>query len=238
MGVTCMRTWRRFWVPRSVIRRRERRGRGARRSRLPLLAASLVGVCLALAVIAALDDAIRPMLNTMAESRVQNRVNEIVSAAVSQTLSQEAISYQDVISLEKDSSGAITALTSNMVRMNQLRAELLNAIIQQVDSLNSGSLGIPLGELTGIALLSRLGPTIPVQVRSVGAASAEFRNEFTSAGINQTYHRVMLDLSVELSVFVPGETFTTQVETQVCVAETVLVGAVPETYLQLTPGEM
>ena len=180
----------------------------------------------------------RPLLESMATTRVSNTVTRIVSEAVYEAIEKGELQYDGLVSFEKDTEGHITAVRSNMAAFNHLQAEILDTVLTRISQVPTGDLSIPIGSLTGSALLAGRGPRISVRMESVGSSEANFRNAFTSAGINQTYHRVMLDLSVELSVFVPGETFTTQVETQVCVAETVLVGAVPETYLQLTPGEM
>ena len=101
-------------------------------------------------------------------------------------------------------------------------------------SLDGQDLGIPLGSLTGLASASNLGPNIPVRVLTAATPSADFRNVFTSAGINQTLHQIMLEVQVEVTLLIPGGTVETVVEAQVCAAETLLVGSVPETYLELT----
>ena len=82
--------------------------------------------------------------------------------------------------------------------------------------------------------MAEKGPLLPVRIRSVGGAEATFEHVFTAAGINQTHHQIMLDLTVSLTLLIPGGPLDTQVSTQVCVAETVLVGEVPDTYLALS----
>ena len=91
-------------------------------------------------------------------------------------------------------------------------------------------LSIPVGTLTGSALLAGRGPRISVRMESVGSSSARFENRFTSAGINQTNHRIVLEVNVSVSILLPGFTTATQVANEVTVAETVIVGAVPDTY--------
>ena len=96
-------------------------------------------------------------------------------------------------------------------------------------------LGIPLGNLTGLSSVSGWGPTVPVRVVAVAHSDAAFENTFSAAGINQTLHQVMLDITVTVRILIPGETVETVIDTRVCVAETVVVGEVPGTYLEL-PG--
>lgn len=118
-----------------------------------------------------------------------------------------------------------------------MRSEIVQEVIRQTDALDAAQLGIPLGSLTGLVYASEWGPAIPVRILSVAAADGAFRNEFTSAGINQTLHRIMLDITVEIRLIIPGGTAETRVQTSVSLAETVIVGEVPQAYLQLQPGE-
>ena len=108
-------------------------------------------------------------------------------------------------------------------------------ITRQVEALDSEELSIPLGSLTGFATASDLGPVLPVRVLTAAVPTADFENVFTSAGINQTLHRIMLNVLVECTLLIPGGTVDTAVEAQVCAAETLLVGQVPDAYLEL-PG--
>lgn len=202
---------------------------------ISLFLASIAGIGLAFLMVWALDGHVRPVLIPLAQAKATNAVEQVIGDTVAQVLAEEAISYGDIISLEKDHNGQIIALTSQTLKLNRLRSELLNRIIEQVDLLDRKKLRIPMGNLTGLTLLSERGPSLPVRIRSVAQADASFRNVFSSAGINQTHHQIFLDISVELLLLIPGGTVETQVCTQLCIAETVLVGEVPQTYLQLSP---
>ena len=157
----------------------------------------------------------------------------LARAASGETLALDAVVYDDIITFRTDSSGRITAFTSNSAEMNRLRTELLSAVISQVDTLDTGTLGIPLGNLLPFSALAEKGPLHPVRIRSVGSADAVCEDVFTADGINQAHHQIMLNLSVPLTLLIPGGPLETQVSAQVCVAETVLVGEVPDTYLSL-----
>lgn len=212
--------------------RARRRAPAVRRSR-GLLLSALLGVGLALLVIAALDSALRPAVTTLAQAKTENVVTGIINDAVTETLSAEAVAYQDLVTLERDSSGQVALLSTNSAKMNALRTQILQMVLDKVDSLDSRALGIPLGSITGLSTASDWGPDLPVQVLAAATPTAEFRNVFTSEGINQTLHQVMLDVQVEITLLIPGGKTETQVSAEVCVAETLLLGQVPDTYLEL-----
>ena len=143
-----------------------------------------------------------------------------------------------MISLEKDNDGKITALTSNMARFNRLQVEVSENVLKKVGSVSSSELDIPIGSLTGVALLAGRGPEFHVRVLSVGTPSTEFENLFTDAGINQTKHQIVLDVEVVVSILMPGYTTSTTVNSSLAVAETVIVGSVPETYTYFNSGSV
>ena len=217
------------WL-RTPRRRGPRPERGSGR-----LLALVIGVGLALAVIFLIDSALRPTLTALARARVENAVTRIVNDAVNGTLTSEAISYSDLVTLEKDAAGQVSVLAADTAQLNALRAEILGKVLAQVEQLDSQELGVPLGSLTGFATASDLGPVLPVRVLTAAVPTADFENVFTSAGINQTLHRIMLNVRVECTLLIPGGTVDTAVEAQVCAAETLLVGQVPDAYLEL-PG--
>ena len=217
------------WL-RTPRRRGPRPERGSGR-----LLALVIGVGLALAVIFLIDSALRPTLTALARAGVENAVTRIVNDAVNGTLTSEAISYSDLVTLEKDAAGQVSVLAANTAQLNALRTEILDQVLTQVEQLDSQELGVPLGSLTGLATASDLGPVLPVRVLTPAVPTADFENVFTSTGINQTLHRIMLNVRVECTLLIPGGPVDTAVEAQVCAAETLLVGQVPDAYLEL-PG--
>lgn len=173
---------------------------------------------------------LRPIMNSMATARVSNVIHKAVAEAVSETISTGKYDYGDLISLDKDAEGKITALTSNMIQFNQLQIEVSENVMKKVGAVSSSELSIPVGSLTGIALLAGRGPDLHIKVLSVGSPSAEFENRFTDAGINQTKHQILLNVDVTVQMLMPGYTMSTTVSSSLSVAETVIVGSVPETY--------
>ena len=117
-----------------------------------------------------------------------------------------------------------------MTEFNRLQTVVLDEVLARISEVSTRELGIPIGSLTGSALLSGRGPRITVRMQSVGSSTAKLRNEFTSSGINQTRHQIVMDVDVRISVLLPGCVTSVPVSQSFSVAETVLVGAVPENY--------
>ena len=192
-----------------------------------------VGIWLTLLVLALLAAVVsllwhlKPVMTSMATARVSNLVNRIVSAAVNEAVENGSIDYQNFVIFEKDETGHITALRSNVAEVNRMQGQITDEILHR---LATSELEIPLGTLTGSALLAGRGPSLFVRMQAVGSASAAFRNQFTAAGINQTRHQIFLDVDVYMSILLPGMKTSTRVSNEIAVAETVIVGGVPDTY--------
>ena len=205
-----------------------RRRRLDRRMLVRALALSVVVGLLTLVITAAVQ--MRPLLASLATTKVSNTVTRIVSEAVYQAIEDGEIRYDGLVTFEKDETGQITAVRSNMAAFNHLQAALLDTILTRIDQVSARELSIPVGTLTGFSLLAGRGPRISVRMESVGSSEANFHNEFVSAGINQTKHQIILTVDVSVSILLPGFTTATKVSNSFIVAETVIVGSVPDTY--------
>lgn len=173
---------------------------------------------------------LRPMLESLATTRVSFIVNSIISQAVQGAIDTGELSYEKLVSFEKDYDGRITAVHSNMVACNSLQSDILDRILTRIDQVPSQDLSISIGSLSGSVFLAGRGPQISVRMESVGSSSAWFENEFISAGINQTKHQIILNVEVYVSILLPGFTVDTQISNAVTVAETIIVGSVPNSY--------
>jgi sporulation protein YunB len=199
--------------------------------RLTLIKVSLLFLSvIALSAVMIVSSQLRPLLENLAVTRASNAVNRIVMEAVDEAIQNGSISYEQLISFEKDGNGAIAAVHSNMAACNRLQAEILDIILERISQVSARELSIPIGTLSGFSILAGRGPRITVRMESLGSSSARFKNEFYSAGINQTNHRIILYIDVSISILLPGFTTATKVSNAVTVAETVIVGNVPETY--------
>jgi len=168
----------------------------------------------------------------MAITEANEFVTMAVNNAIHARLLDGSLAYTELIHLEKDASGHITALTTDMVQVNTLQTMITNEVLAQVSQLEETRMRIPLGNLFGGSLLSGRGPGIRFRVVTLGMPSATFSNEFITAGINQTKHQIMLDFSIQISILVPGHEGQETITTQMLVAETIIVGDVPNAFGQ------
>ena len=193
-------------------------------------------LCIALVVVAVpyclfrytFHDAIRGL----AETQVRNSTSDLINDAIDRQIESQNIQYDRIVYFEKDLDGRITALKTNMSEVNRLKTDILNLINDEILALDTSTLGIPLGSLLLPEVLSGRGPCIPVQIMSIRNSDAAFTSDFSAAGINQTLQQLNMSVSVDVAVLVLGETNYFTVSSQVVVAETIIVGQVPDTYLQ------
>ena len=208
------------------------------RQRLAIWSALIVLVLTTVACMAIIH--MEPILVSMATARVSNTVNRIVVEAVNDAIQGGEIDYGVLVEFEKDAEGHVTALKSNMAAFNRLQSRIADDILLRLSEVSTTTLAIPIGTLTGSSLLAGRGPALKVKMQSVGSTTASFRNTFGSAGINQTRHQILLDVQVNMSILLPGFRTSTKVNNEISVAETVIVGSVPEnyTYFSTAPNEI
>ena len=161
-----------------------------------------------------------------------NSTSDLINDAIDRQIESGNISYDRIVFFEKDLDGRITALKTNMTEVNRLKTEILNRINDEILALDTSSIGIPLGSLLLPELFSGRGPEIPVQILSIRNSDASFQSYFTQAGINQTLQQLTMEVRVDIAVLVLGKTESFAVSSQVVVAETIIVGQVPDTFLQ------
>ena len=153
-------------------------------------------------------------------------------------LEENGDEYQDLVRFEKDQFGQILAVQTDVVKVNTMKSRMIARVSQKLNDASAATIRIPLGNATGMDLLYGRGPKIPLRMIPLGSANADFVSVFTNAGINQTRHQVVIEAEVELNVLAPGSETTLTVSSQISVAETVLIGNVPDSYTYLdTQGE-
>lgn len=203
-------------------------GRKIRRI-LHLLLAILVAVCLGFLM---LRSRYRDVIRDLAETQVKNTTSDLTNDAIAKQIAEGIIQYDRIVYFEKDLDGRITALKTNMSEVNRLKTDILNLINDEILALDTSDIGIPLGSLFLPELFSGKGPAIPVRILSIRNSDATFASKFSQAGINQTLHQLTMVVSVDVAVLVLGQTSSFTVNSEVVVAETVIVGEVPSTFLQ------
>lgn len=173
-------------------------------------------------------DAIR----SLSETQIKNATSDLINDAIDKQIDLGNIQYDRIVYFEKDLDGRITALKTNMTEVNRLKTAILNLINDEILALDTTDITIPIGSLLLPELFSGRGFGIPIQILSIRNSDASFQSYFTEAGINQTLQQLTMDVSVDVSVLVLGKTESFTVSSQVVVAETIIVGQVPNTFFQ------
>lgn len=174
----------------------------------------------------------RPVIRSLAETQVKNATSDLTNDAIAKQIAAGNIAYDRIVYFEKDLNGRITALKTNIGEINRLKTDILNIINDEILALDTSDIGIPLGSLILPEFFSGKGPVIPVRILSIRNSDAVFASEFSQAGINQTLHRLNMHVSIDVAVLVLGQASSFTVTSEVVVAETVIVGEVPDTFLQ------
>ena len=171
------------------------------------------------------------VIRDLARTQVMNTTSDLTNDAIAKQMADGVIQYDRIVYFEKDLEGRITALKTNMSEINRLKTDILNIINDEILALDTSDIGITLGSLILPELLSGKGPAVPLHILSIRNSDAVFSSAFSQAGINQTLHQITMEVSVDVAVLVLARTENFTVNSEVVVAETVIVGDVPQTYL-------
>ena len=171
-------------------------------------------------------------IRELAETQVRNDTSDLINDAIDRQIETGNIQYDRIVFFEKDLNGKITALKTNMSEVNRLKTDTLNLINDEIMALDTSDLGIPIGSLLFPEFFAGRGFQIPVHILSIRNSDAGFESYFTEAGINQTLQQITMNVLVDVSILVLGRAESFTVSSQVVVAETIIVGQVPDTFLQ------
>ncbi len=175
---------------------------------------------------------LKDISSQIAVSDASDIVTVQINKAIAQLMAESDYSGGFFIDFEKNDRGEVTAISSNMARINALSAKILDRVVGATDN-RTLVVEIPLGNLTGISLLMGRGPAVPVRIIALTSSRVEFHNSIVTAGINQTKHQISLEVIVDIDILIPWATESAQVTTEVLIADTILVGQVPETYFNI-----
>ena len=174
----------------------------------------------------------RLVIEELAQTQVKNTTSDLTNDAIARQIASNDIQYDRIVFFEKDLDGRITALKTNMSEVNRLKTDILDIINDEILALDHSDIGIPLGSLFFPEILSGKGPSIPVNILAIRNSDANFVSHFSQAGINQTLHRLNMEVSIDVAVLVLGQTSSFTMTSEVVVAETIIIGDVPQTFLQ------
>ena len=176
-------------------------------------------------------DSVLPIFDTLCENEAKS-IATIVSNEQATNVMREH-SYDELFTIEKDSDGNITMIKSNVVPINEIISDVANKIQIELDNKGRDDIEIALGSFTGFKLLAGRGPGIKIRISTIGNVETDLRSEFTAQGINQTLHRVYLEVKCNVSILTPFDNIERQITNQVLLIENVIVGNIPSTYYNL-----
>ena len=174
---------------------------------------------------------VTPLMEETCNASVKVSATKCINYAIAEAMNQN-LAYDDFINIITDSSGKISMIQANSVKINTLSKFINKVTLAQLSTFSESVLQIPLGAFTGISVLAGLGPKISIDIFPYGDVHCKFLSEFASAGINQTIHKIYLNVDTKIRVVLPLKTITVQNSGQVVLCESLIVGQIPEVYLQ------
>lgn len=182
------------------------------------------------------DNNLRPTITVLAETKAMELANRSINKAVGDIV-KDKINYTDLIYTKLDSQGKISMIQSNSVLMNQVASDVALEIQNELKQVKTTTSYIPIGTALKSPILAKYGPQLKVSIQPIGTVSVDFKTSFESAGINQTRHTIYLEVKTQVKVVIPLTTSTKEVKAQIPICETIIVGDVPESYVNV-PKEL
>lgn len=206
---------------------KQKKGRGRKIIRILVIAAVVSGALFLL-----LEKNLEAVILDMAHARAQAMAVEYMHEAV-QYVMGDGVTYEEMMHVRTDDMGRVTLIQANAARMNALATKTALRSQEQLESAEAQSVSIPLGAALGIPFFSAMGPRISVRILPVSAVTANFSTEFESAGINQSRHKIFLSLQANVRLVIPTGGRQVTLNSQVLIAESIIVGDVPQSYVQV-----
>ena len=175
--------------------------------------------------------AVTPTFNKLCSDRAKSLATIITNDETTNAIID--YKYSDFIVIHKDDIGNVLMLESNMKNINIVISDVANRIQKSINNTESEDVSISLGSFTGVSILSGRGIKIPIRISTIGTVKTNVKSEFISQGINQTLHRLYLDIESEISVLTPFNTINESITNQLILAENIIVGEIPQTYYDL-----
>ncbi len=184
----------------------------------------------------AVDIQLRPAVTTAAEGQAMLYATQAIQDTVYEEISSLELQYGDLVHLTYNDAGSVTSLQTDMLAMSQFQSAVTSSIIQKILLFENHQLCLPIGTLTGSPLFSGRGPEVEIRLVPSSFVQTQVRNVFESEGINQTRHQIILNVKLDIQAVLPGYSISSRVDTDICLAETVIVGLVPSAFTLVSDG--
>ena len=184
-----------------------------------------------------MDLSFRPIIETVNAYECHEMVSRVINDAVLAELENEDADYSKLVNLTTNADGEVISLESNVMNINKLKTRIAQRLEREIERLSEVDIQIPIGTLLGIQLLHGKGFCVGMTVQPMGFATASIISEFSDAGLNQTLHRIVIEINAEVDAIIPGFSTRVPVKTTIVAAETVIVGRVPNAYTHVVASE-
>ncbi len=179
-----------------------------------------------------LEQQIRPVMMTMAQYECQQLCVNAMNQAVADALTMQPDHLQDLYQVNTDASGKITSVVANPLAINTLKAELTNQVSQRLAALGANAVSIPFGTLLGWQVVAGRGPDLRLRIIQEAYVDSDIHSSLQNSGINQTELLVFITFQVKMGVILSGYTAEVDVQDEICIAQALVVGDVPEFFVQ------
>lgn len=184
-----------------------------------------------------MDLSFRPIIETVNAYECHEMVTRVINDAVLAELENENADYSKLVNLTTNADGEVISLESNVMNINKLKTRIAQRLEREIERLSEVDIQIPIGTLLGIQLLHGKGFSVGMTVQPMGFTTASIISEFSDAGLNQTLHRIVIEINAEVDAIIPGFSTRVPVKTTIVAAETVIVGRVPNAYTHVVASE-
>lgn len=208
-------------LPRIIINVRNRR-------KMAMIAIFITAIIISVKIML---DAVSPIFDTLCENEAKSLATLIVNEQARNIMNEH--SYDEIFTIEKDTNGNVTMINSNVIPINEIISDVAIKIQEEINKQGRKDIQIALGSFTGIKLLSGRGPGIKIRISTIGNVETDLRSEFQAQGINQTLHRIYLQVKCEVSILTPFKDITKDITNQVLIMENVIIGTIPDTYYNI-----
>lgn len=172
---------------------------------------------------------VNPQIIASNQAKIKSYSVNIINSSIGETLDNN--DYDDLIEIERDNNGNITLLSVNSKNVNKLNNNIMSAVQNKLEEKDILNYTLPLGAFTGIASLAAIGPNVKLKIVPIGNVSTQFKSQISSLSINQSYHKIYITIKISICIILPIYTQTIDISNQVLVAENLIVGQIPSTYL-------
>lgn len=196
-----------------------------------IMTKAIIVLIIAFSTLKLVLDSVLPIFDTLCENRAKSIATTVSNEQATNVMRK--YNYEDLFSVEKDINGNVTMIKSNIILINEIISDIGNKIQEDLDNKGRDNIKIALGSFSGFKLLAGRGPGIRIQISSTGNVDTDLRSEFTAQGINQTLHRVYLQVKCNVNILTPFDNIERDITNQVLLVENVIVGNIPNTYYNL-----